>query len=508
MEALYHWNSSELFWFMIISDTHIGADGQQDTDYLHWAVTKARNVIDPLFIVNTGDLTDSTNGGTIPDGPYIDEWRDYRQILDAAGMDATFYYDIPGNHDAYNDSAFAYYLAYSIQGHATGSTQHSWVREFSFGNYHFLGVCTPGNDGASFNILPWDDFGDHAGLDESELAFIRSELGKYSDAELTLIFGHHPFEAGYSTWTDTGLTYGLGSFLGLVEQFAVSGYNFGHTHEYQENIYDSSLPQGVFYMNMASLGKSDQDHYAVMAIDGNGLSISPAQAGAWPLVLITAPVDWCLGSCPNPFAYAIPHSRSNPIRALVFDNDSVRQVQFRIDETGDWQSMTQVGETPVWFGLWDSTTYAPGYHILEVKAEGSSIALDSLITFIDPSVYMADSDEDGILDVMEDANHNGVVDVGETDPENPDSDGDFIQDGTELRVTPSDIEPDTDTTLFKPDLDPTTGTDPLNPDTDGDGSKDGEEDSNHNGRVDPGESDPLFANLNTMPWIPLLLLPN
>ncbi len=170
--------------------------------------------------------------------------------------------------------------------------------------------------------------------------------------------------------------------------------------------------------------------------------------------------------------------------------------------------MTQVDETPVWFGLWDSTTYDPGYHILEVKAEGSGIVRNSLVTFIDPSLYMADSDEDGILDVREDANHNGVVDAGETDPENPDSDGDFIQDGTELRVTISDIEPDTDTTLFKPDLDPTTGTDPLNPDTDGDGFTDGEEDSNFNGRVDPGERDPLFANVNTIPWISLLLLYN
>jgi len=506
-EAVYHWNSSELFWFMVISDTHIGADGHQDTDYLHWTVTKARRLIDPSFIVNTGDLTDSTNGGVIPNGPYADEWYAYWQILDAAGIDATFYYDIPGNHEAYNDSDFDYYLAYSVQGQATGSTQHSWVREFPFGSYHFLGVCTPGNDGASFSVWPWDDFGDHAGLDDNELTFIESELANHSNAALTVVFGHHPFEAGYSTWTDTGLTYGLEPFLGLLDNFGVSTYGFGHTHNYLEDMYQINLYSSVFYMNAASLGKSDRDHYAVMAIDGNGLSISPAQAGTWPLGLITAPMDWCLGACPNYFAYAVPHSRSNPIRALVFDENPVLQVHFRVDHTGDWHAMKQVGGTPVWFGLWDSTTYAPGYHTVEVAAEGSSMVTDRVTTYISPSVYLLDSDEDGILDVIEDANHNGVVDAGEeTDPQNPDSDGDGIQDGTELSVTLHEIEPDTDTTLFLPDVDPTTGTDPLNPDTDGDGYTDGEEDSNHNGRVDPGERDPNAANVRPMPWVPLLLM--
>ena len=57
-----------------------------------------------------------------------------------------------------------------------------------------------------------------------------------------------------------------------------------------------------------------------------------------------------------------------------------------------------------------------------------------------------DSDLDGILDEVEDANHDGIVDAGETDPFNADSDGDNIEDGVE--------------------------------------------DANHNGQVDAGETDP------------------
>ena len=102
----------------------------------------------------------------------------------------------------------------------------------------------------------------------------------------------------------------------------------------------------------------------------------------------------------------------------------------------------------------------------------------------------ADTDNDGIMDGVEDINQNGVVDLGETDPCNIDTDGDGIQDGTELSYTLNDIGLDTDLGIFQPDLDPTTTTDPLNPDSDEDGWSDGEEDISRNGQVDPGESDP------------------
>jgi Cohesin domain len=121
----------------------------------------------------------------------------------------------------------------------------------------------------------------------------------------------------------------------------------------------------------------------------------------------------------------------------------------------------------------------------------------------------ADSDDDGIIDGSEDANQNGIVDAGETDPCNIDTDGDGIQDGTELGLTLADIDTDTDTNIFQPDLDPGTTTNPLLLDSDGDGYSDGEEDKNHNGRFDEGESNPNDVSSKpseAMPWIPLLLM--
>lgn len=47
---------------------------------------------------------------------------------------------------------------------------------------------------------------------------------------------------------------------------------------------------------------------------------------------------------------------------------------------------------------------------------------------------LVDSDGDGLADVVEDENHNGRRDHGETDPYNPDTDGDGTDDGKERRI--------------------------------------------------------------------------
>ncbi|WP_050435390.1 DUF11 domain-containing protein [Chondromyces crocatus] len=161
-----------------------------------------------------------------------------------------------------------------------------------------------------------------------------------------------------------------------------------------------------------------------------------------------------------------------------------------------------------------------------------------------------DTDHGGVRDGVEDANKNGRIDAGETDPNNPaddvvimDSDGDGLPDDVELQLgtDPFDadsdddgvpdgqeinpggdadgdglinaLDPDSDNDgLFdgtemgfdcsgpgtdvsrghcRPDADQgATTTDPLDPDTDDGGVSDGNEDTNLNGRIDEGETDP------------------
>jgi arylsulfatase A-like enzyme len=51
-----------------------------------------------------------------------------------------------------------------------------------------------------------------------------------------------------------------------------------------------------------------------------------------------------------------------------------------------------------------------------------------------PALATVDTDGDGIPDNTEDPNLNGLLDPGETDPDNPDSDGDGTADGAEVRL--------------------------------------------------------------------------
>lgn len=379
--AYYSTDSNKLFWFIVVTDTHIGATGSSDSSNLSWVVTTGKNVVAPEFIVATGDLTDSTNGNWLgyPNGPYQAEWDEYKAIL-GANVSATNYYDLPGNHDAYNDQYFAYYRANSIQGQATGQTQVSWTREFDFGKYHFLGVNTADNSGNGFSLI-WP-YGDYAGLDQGELAYIENELGSHSDSDLTLIFGHHPVtDTGVST--DTWLYYGAPAFIRLLDTYSASLYGYGHTHAYSKVLFSGNTytgfmaGDGIVYLNTNSLGKSSENQFNVIAIDCNGISTKVQTIRSWPLVMITTPVNLVLGSTDNPYAFDVPNAVNNPIRALVFDANTVSGVQYRIDSSAVWKPMQPVSGNPrLWEALWDASALSAGRHTIEVQATGSAILSD------------------------------------------------------------------------------------------------------------------------------------
>lgn len=375
--ARYCAAGDSVFWFVQASDTHVGARGTEDTSRLNWLVTAGRSTIDPSFIVVTGDLTDSTNGNIFgyPNGPYQAEWTAYKDILAAAGAGPDVYYDLPGNHDAYNDRYFAYYLGNSVQGRATGRTQLSWTRQFAFGKYHFLGVNSADNTGASFSLTwPW---GDYAGLDAGELDYINTQLGLNADANLTFVFGHHPVtDTGASD--DTWLYYGHTQFVSALDTRGASAYGYGHTHDSSEVLFAGDSYTGLmgggglYYENVASLGKSGGQNYSVFAVDCDGVSVVTQTVGTWPVVLVTAPVDRLVGGRADPYAYSVPNSATNPIRALVFDERTVGTVEFRVDDAGSWQPMSPVaGSSALWQGTWDASALL-GDHTIEVRATTAS----------------------------------------------------------------------------------------------------------------------------------------
>ncbi len=137
-----------------------------------------------------------------------------------------------------------------------------------------------------------------------------------------------------------------------------------------------------------------------------------------------------------------------------------------------------------------------------------------------------DTDGDGLNDGVEDANRDGRRDGNETDPVKKDTDcdgysdgeeaasiagcvtsgtqrdtdGDGLPDGVEGGLVPVGADPMGCTyTAATYDSDSATKTNACNADSDNDGIQDGAEDTNLNGRVDPGELNPVDMSDGTGP---------
>ena len=132
--------------------------------------------------------------------------------------------------------------------------------------------------------------------------------------------------------------------------------------------------------------------------------------------------------------------------------------------------------------------------VIQLDTDGDGLPDDEETTAgTDP--FDADSDDDGVSDGDEplwnqDSDGDGLINALD-----PDSDDDGLFDGTELGLDCSNPDTDTSKGNCTPDGDAgATTTDPLDADTDDGGVKDGGEDSNLNGVVDAGETDPTTGN--------------
>ena len=119
-----------------------------------------------------------------------------------------------------------------------------------------------------------------------------------------------------------------------------------------------------------SLGQTfDTPGYRIFAVDNDGFSTKFQPLNTWPAVIITNPIDRGL----TIQAFDIPNnSQAVPIRALVFDQNPVTSVEYRIDG-GNWVSMNSVSGTPnLWNSSFDASSLTDTEHTITVRALSSS----------------------------------------------------------------------------------------------------------------------------------------
>ena len=359
--AYYGADPHRLFWLVQVSDTHIGTDWYNEDGRFYWLLQEALPIIQPELVINTGDLVDASKNGIPASGQDLGEWQRYRGIVDQAGVPADYYIDLPGNHDTYDDD-LSYYLEWSLNGSTYGRTTRALLLQFDFGSYFLYGCSTPGDSARPFL--------DPAGFSQEELEEMGEMLEGNADANLVLVFGHHPpgdpdrADEARALWRGAG-----------------AQYFHGHIHAYEEYLYD-----GVLARQVNSLGKAKHENLALIAVDGDFLTYEVTDSDdPWPFLVITAPADARLESGdPNPYAYAVaPDCAAAPVRALVFDNAPVTAVTCRAG-SGPEAALERDPDRPMlWRGAFDTTGLAAGEVELTVTASGSQTRSRSIKVLLD-----------------------------------------------------------------------------------------------------------------------------
>jgi len=160
------------------------------------------------------------------------------------------------------------------------------------------------------------------------------------------------------------------------------------------------------------------------------------------------------------------------IGALTINFDAGKSIEFSltVNQHGQGVNLTLFLQTPL-------SSIEPSLVDLErskYEIEAGGLRGGFISGSIVPDLLDIDSDNDGLLLSQEDTNGNGIVDPGETDPFNPDTDGDNLTDGYEVNISgtnPLNSDTDTDGIFDDTDICPLAGdTDQLDHDNDGIGS--------------------------------------
>ncbi len=435
-----------IFWFLHITDLHIDTNKDTVKERLEFALGEVVDVVAPVAVFASGDLVDGTILGIPTSGQDPAEWDIYASILADAQMTPSFYFDLPGNHDAYGDQGLNNFIESSMQGQATnGALFADAVHITPLGDYYFVAMNSSGTYGTPFT------FGDPQ---FTNVADLEAGLAANASAQLVFVFGHHHLvEHGH---TDAQMALGIGGsddppgnvaeVMPLLES-AGAFYLHGHVHQYKESLQGNVVTvqlgnlSGTPEVDRSSLDAWDKTKYqsniGVGIVDHNAFVYRVTDtSNPWPFVAITAPVDVNLqgggipagstagvdyegdflayGAQANPYAYDVCLGRKdNPVRAVVLSKDPVSSVSVALD-TSPVALMTPAADPPgVYTAKIDTTALEPGVYAITVTAVvGTAARSDSIqVNFVaGPCDALPDAGVDA-SDAAPDAQDDAAPDV-------------------------------------------------------------------------------------------------
>lgn len=301
-------------------------------------------MIQPSFVLATGDITDAKSPKSVTSRQYEAEWQAYHEMLDRFGVNRKgFWFDLRGNHDCFSvgSSVHDYFSKYSVQ--KTSSYMH-----------RVDNCCIVAIDGCPAYGLPrpYNFFGS---LDAMQLDQLESHLALCAPGDHVLLIGHYPTPTLQFQRSSSGK-----SFAELTNR--ADAYFTGHLHQLVFGVGTSikaMQPNGLMDLEVADL--KDHSVYRVVAIDRGQLSFADVKLGDDPVVCITNPADARL-LLAQPLA---------EIRVLVFSPSPLAVAKVWID--GAYHADLKEKAEHLWTCAWSPQEYADGRaHTITVEIGSST----------------------------------------------------------------------------------------------------------------------------------------
>ena len=203
------------FFFMQVSDSHIGFDKPANTDVTATFRAAIANINAlperPAFLLHTGDITQLSKPS---------EFDTADQVLREARTEKTFF--VPGEHDVSVDGGASYLERYG-KGTQKGRVGGGWY-SFDHSGVHFIGLV---------NVLNLKA-GGLGSLGADQLEWLQRDVRHLSSSVPIVVFAHVPLWSVYPEWgwgTDDGA-----QALGYLKRFGSVTVLNGHIHQTMQKV--------------------------------------------------------------------------------------------------------------------------------------------------------------------------------------------------------------------------------------------------------------------------------
>lgn len=263
--------------------------------------------VNPTFVLVTGDITDAKSESGFTSGQIEEEWKWYQDRLKSKLGSKLDWFDLRGNHDAFNvpNRNLDYFPKYSNQGtssYAHHFKEHS-VSILSIDASPAYGLPRPYNFFASLNRAQMDRL--EGDIEESLKLGIRHRI----------LLGHYPTVTLQTQRTTSGR-----SFADLTSK--VSAYLTGHLHKLMFGLGETIKnvqPNGLWDFEVADL--KDHKAFRVGLIDRGILSFHDFDFSSETLMV-------CIAS-PSDSRYSL--SDSKLIRVFIFSKHPIKEASATIN---------------------------------------------------------------------------------------------------------------------------------------------------------------------------------